>query len=122
MIKPYTYLNVADNSGAKRIRAITILRCGKNQVGHLSSIIVATVKDALPNGAVKRKEVVRAVVVRQRFPYQRPDGTVIRFDDNAAVIIGPDKNPIGTRIIGPIAREIKLAGFSKIASLAAEVV
>lgn len=122
MIKPYTYLVVADNSGAKRIRCITVMRSGKNQVGSLASIIVATVKDALPNGTVKKKEVVKAVIVRQRCPFQRPDGSTIKFDENAAVIINADKNPVGTRIIGPIAREIKLAGFNKIASLAPEVV
>ena len=120
MIQPQTCLRVADNSGAKRLMCIRIL--GSNRrYGYIGDIIIGVVKDATPNLAVKRSDVVRAVVVRTRSTVRRKDGMSIRFDDNAAVLINKENNPRGTRVFGPIARELKEKGFTKIVSLAPEV-
>jgi large subunit ribosomal protein L14 len=121
MIQMQTKLNVADNTGAKEIMCITILGRSKRRYGYVGDIIVASVKDADPDGTVKKKAVVKAVIVRTRNDIKRRDGTVIRFDSNAAVIIDDDKNPKGTRIFGPVARELREKNFMKIISLAPEV-
>jgi large subunit ribosomal protein L14 len=121
MIKDYTWCTVADNSGAKTIQVIHPLGKIRREGAGLGDIVVASVKTAIPNGQVKRKEVVKAVIVRTRFPYRRADGSVIRFDDNAAVIISADGQPRATRILGPIARELRDRGYAKIVSLAQEV-
>jgi len=121
MIQPYSRLKVADNTGAKELMCIRVLKPCKRDVAVLGKIIVASVKSAIPNGQVKKKEVVKAVIVRQKFPYSRVDGTTIRFDDNAAVILNDDKTPRGSRIFGPVARELRDLGYSKIISLATEV-
>lgn len=121
MIQPQTYLTVADNSGAKKLMCIRVL--GNNRkYASVGDIIIGVVKDALPNLAIKRSSVVRAVVVRTRKTIRRQDGMAIRFDDNAAVIINAENNPRGTRVFGPIAREIREKQFNKIISLAPEVV
>ncbi len=123
MIQPYTRLKVADNSGAKELQVITVLGGAKLDAATIGDIVSASVKSATPDGTVKKKEVVKAVITRVRKPYQRPDGSVLRFDDNAAIIIDPkDKNPRGTRVFGPVPRELREKGFSKIISLAPEVV
>lgn len=122
MIQPYSMLNVADNSGAKRVMCIRVIGGADLDGAELGDTIVATVKLALPRGEVKKKEVVRAVIVRQRKPYQRQDGTTIKFDDNAVIIIGSDGQPRATRVLGPVARELRNRGFQKIISLAPEVV
>lgn len=121
MIQQQTYLNVADNSGAKEIMCIRVLGGPGRKYGTVGDIIVATVKDALPNSKVKKGDVVRAVIVRTKKEVQRPDGSTIRFDENAAVLINQNKEPIGTRIFGPVARELRAKGFMKIISLAPEV-
>jgi large subunit ribosomal protein L14 len=121
MIQQQTRLKVADNTGAKEIMCIRVLGGSKVRYGHVGDIIVASVKDATPGGAVKKGEVVRAVIVRTAKEYARPDGSHIRFDDNAAVIIGKENNPRGTRIFGPVARELREKAFMKIISLAPEV-
>jgi len=121
MIIPYTRLKVADNTGVKEILCIRVLGA-KNKFGKLGDIIVGSVKAASPQSQVKKKEVVRAVIIRQKFPLGRSDGTAIRFDDNAAVLINPDKTPRGSRIFGPIARELRDRGFLRIVSLAPEVI
>ncbi len=121
MIQQQTYLNVADNSGAKEIMCIRVLGGSGRRYGTVGDIIVATVKDALPNSKVKKGDVVKAVIVRTKKEVQRPDGTTIRFDENAAVLINQHKEPIGTRIFGPVARELRAKGFMKIISLAPEV-
>ena len=114
-------LNVADNSGARRVQCITVLGGHKKRYARIGDVIMAAVKVADPHGVVKKSEVVSAVVVRTRKELARPDGSYIRFDDNACVMIDKkSKEPIGTRIFGPIPREIKLKGFTKIASLAPE--
>ena len=120
MIQSYTKLNVADNTGAKVIQCFKVLGGTRRRYASLGDIIVASVKDAEPRRIVKTHEVVRAVVVRQKKPYRRKDGSYIRFDDNAAVILD-GVEPKGGRIFGPIPREIKEKGFDKIASLAEEV-
>ena len=117
MIQPQTRLKVADNSGAKEIMCIRVL--GKS--ANIGDVIVASVKSASPGGAVKKKDVVRAVVVRTVSGTHRPDGSHIRFDDNAAVIINDQKQPRGTRIFGPVARELREKDYMKIISLAPEV-
>lgn len=122
MIQPYTRLQVADNTGAKELQVITVLGGASKDGASLGDIVSASVKSATPDGTVKKKEVVKAVITRVTKPYQRPDGSVIRFDDNAAIIINPDKNPRGTRVFGPVPRELRERGFSKIISLAAEVI
>ncbi|MCX5757409.1 MAG: 50S ribosomal protein L14 [Candidatus Hydrogenedentes bacterium] len=122
MIQIYSNLEVADNSGARRIRCIQVMGGSKHRYAHLGDIITASVREALPNAAIKKGEVVKAVVVRVRQDTQRPDGTVIRFDSNAAVIINPQNEPRGTRIFGPVPRELREKGFMRIISLAPEVV
>ena len=121
MIQPFTRLKVADNSGAKEIMCIKVLGGSKRRYARVGDIIVASVKKALPNGKVKKGQVVKAVVVRTKKEVQRENGSLIRFDDNAAVIIDAKKEPVGTRIFGPIAREVRYEGFQKITSLAPEV-
>jgi ribosomal protein L14, bacterial/organelle len=121
MIQPQTRLKVADNSGAKEIMCIRVLGGSTVQFAGLGDVIVASVKTATPGGAVKKKDVVRAVVVRTAAGIQRPDGSYIRFDDNAAVIIDDKKQPRGTRIFGPVARELREKDYMKIVSLAPEV-
>ena len=121
MIQPQTYLTIADNTGAKKLMCIRIL--GNNRkYANVGDIIIGVVKDALPNMAVKRSSVVRAVIVRTKNTIRRSDGMAIRFDDNAAVIINIENNPKGTRVFGPVAREIREKNFTKIISLATEVV
>jgi len=121
MIQQESRLKVADNSGAKEILCIRVLGGSTRRYAHLGDIIIATVKQAAPNGAVKAGEVVRAVVVRTTYPANRADGSHIRFDDNAAVIIDQARAPRGTRIFGPVARELRERGFMRIVSLAPEV-
>lgn len=122
MIHQETRLNVADNTGAKQILAIRVMGRSRKTTAEIGDIIVATVKQATPRGTAKKGQVVRAVVVRQTFPLQRRDGSMIRFDDNAAVIIDVKTlNPLGTRVFGPVARELREKGFMKIVSLAPEV-
>ncbi len=121
MIQQETRLNVCDNSGAKEILCIRVLGGTRRRYAHVGDIIVASVKSANPNGAVKKKQVVRAVVVRTANAIHRKDGTTLRFDDNAAVIINDAKEPRGTRIFGPVPRELRDQGYSKIISLAPEV-
>ena len=121
MVQPQTILKVADNSGAKRIMCIRILGGSIRRSGNIGDIIVASVKSATPGGTVKKGDVVKAVIVRTSKGVSRPDGSYIKFDDNAAVIIDNQKLPKGTRIFGPIARELRDKGFMKIISLAPEV-
>ncbi len=121
MIQPQTRLKVADNSGAKEIMCIRVLGGSFRRTGSIGDVIVASVKTATPGGTVKKGEVVKAVIVRTHQPKRRPDGSYIRFDDNAAVIIGADKMPRGTRIFGPVARELREKDYMKIVSLAPEV-
>ena len=120
MIQPQTRLKVADNSGAKEIMCIRVLGGSFRRDGSIGDVIVASVKSATPGGTVKKGDVVKAVVVRMRKQKRRPDGSYIRFDDNAAVIINDQKMPRGTRIFGPVARELRDAGYTKILSLAPE--
>ena len=121
MIQPQSYLTVADNTGAKKIMCIRVL--GNNRkYAKIGDVIIGVVKEALPNMAIKRSSIVRAVIVRTRKTIQRADGMGLRFDDNAAVIINTENNPRGTRVFGPVAREIREKKFTKIISLAAEVV
>ncbi len=122
MICQESTLRVADNTGAKLLLCIRVMGGSTRTFGGLGDIIIASVKDALPDGTVKRKEVVRAVIVRTKKEYRRADGSYIRFDDNAAVIIANDNNPKGTRIFGPVARELREKQFMKIVSLAPEVI
>ncbi len=121
MIQQQTMLNVADNSGAKKIMCIRVLGGTRRYSANIGDIIVASVKEATPGGVVKKGEVIRAVVVRTKSGMHRKDGSYIRFDDNAAVIINEAKNPRGTRIFGPVARELRERDFMKIISLAPEV-
>lgn len=122
MIQQQTLLKVADNSGAKVIMCIRVLGGSKRKTGNIGDIIVASVKNATPGGVVKKGDVVKAVIVRSVKGVRRDDGSYVRFDENAAVILKEDKNPRGTRVFGPIARELKDSGdFSKILSLAPEV-
>ena len=121
MIQPQTRLKVADNSGAKEIMCIRVLGGSFRRDGSIGDVIVASVKCATPGGTVKKGDVVKAVIVRMRKQKRRPDGSYIRFDDNAAVIINDQKMPRGTRIFGPVARELREKDFMKIVSLAPEV-
>jgi len=121
MIQSETRLGVCDNSGAKEILCIKVLGGSKRRYAKVGDIITASVKQASPNGTVKKKAVVRAVIVRTKNIIRRKDGSTIRFDDNAAVIIGDDKNPKATRIFGPVPRELRDLGYAKIVSLAPEV-
>lgn len=120
MIQQETYLNVADNSGARKLMCIRVLG-GNRRYARVGDIIIAVVKDAIPNMAVKKSDVVRAVVVRTKKELHRDSGMSIRFDDNAAVIVNADGNPRGTRVFGPVARELRDKNFTKILSLAPEV-
>lgn len=120
MIQQETYLNVADNSGARKLMCIRVLG-GNRTYANVGDIIIAVVKDAIPNMAVKKSDVVKAVIVRTRKGLRRESGMSIRFDDNAAVIINNDGNPKGTRVFGPVARELRDKNFTKIVSLAPEV-
>ena len=121
MIQSFTRLNVADNSGAKEIMCIKVLGGSKRRYASVGDVIVASVKKALPNGKVKKGKVIKAVIVRTKKEIQRENGSLIRFDDNAAVILdGDSKNPKGSRIFGPVARELREHGYTKIVSLAPE--
>ncbi|MDR1298962.1 MAG: 50S ribosomal protein L14 [Oscillospiraceae bacterium] len=121
MIQQETYLKVADNTGAKEIKCIRVLGGSKRKYGNIGDVIVASVRKAAPGGTVKKGEVVRAVIVRSAKGVRRADGTYVRFDENAAVLIREDKNPRGTRIFGPVARELRDRDYMKILSLAPEV-
>ncbi|MBI2860059.1 MAG: 50S ribosomal protein L14 [Chloroflexi bacterium] len=121
MIQTYTRLKVADNTGAKELMCINVLGGTRRRYAGVGDIIVASVKRAMPGGMSKKGEVVKAVVVRTSKPYRRPDGSYIRFDENAAVILTEKNNPKGTRIFGPVARELRDKNFTKIISLAPEV-
>jgi large subunit ribosomal protein L14 len=121
MIQQETVLKVADNSGARELLCIRVLGGSYRKYASVGDVIIGTVKVAQPNAAVKKGEVVRAVVVRTSKEFQRPDGSNIRFDENAAVLINPQNNPRGTRIFGPVARELRERNFMKIVSLAPEV-
>jgi large subunit ribosomal protein L14 len=121
MIQPESRLRVADNTGAREILCIRVLGGSFRRYGSVGDVIIGAVKQAQPGAAVKKGDVVRAVIVRTAKEYSRPDGSSIRFDDNAAVLINPQGNPRGTRVFGPVAREIREAGYLRIASLAPEV-
>jgi large subunit ribosomal protein L14 len=121
MIQQESRMKVADNSGAKEILVIHVMGGSRRRYGRIGDIVVATVKKAIPNGAVKKGQKIKAVIVRTKKELSRTDGSRIRFDDNAAVIIGDDKNPIGTRVFGPVGRELREKRFMKIVSLAPEV-
>ena len=121
MVQQQSLLNVADNSGAKEIMVIRVLGGSRKRFGRIGDIVVASVKEAIPNGNVKKGDVVKAVVVRTKKEVQRENGSLIRFDDNAAVILDAKREPVGTRIFGPVAREVRYSGFMKIVSLAPEV-
>ncbi len=121
MIQSETRLTVADNSGAKELYCIKVLGGSKRRYARIGDIIVVSVKEAIPNAKVKKGDVVKAVIVRTRKEISRPDGSMIRFDDNSAVILGTSNEPIGTRIFGPVARELRAKRFMKIISLAPEV-
>ena len=122
MIQEESYLKVADNTGAKEIHCIRVLGGSKRKFGNIGDMIVASVRKAAPGGTVKKGEVVKAVIVRTKRGVRREDGSYVRFDENAAVIIKEDKNPKGTRIFGPVARELREKDFMKILSLAPEVI
>jgi large subunit ribosomal protein L14 len=122
MIQPQSYLNVADNSGARKLMCIRVLGTNQNQFAGIGDVVIAVVKEVLPNMAVKKSDIVRAVIVRTSKGLRRENGMSIRFDDNAAVIITKEGNPRGTRVFGPIARELRDRNFTKIVSLAPEVV
>ena len=121
MIQEESYLRVADNTGAKEIKCIRVLGGSKRKFGNIGDVIVASVRKAAPGGTVKKGDVVKAVIVRTKRGIRREDGTYVRFDENAAVIIKEDKNPRGTRIFGPVARELRDKDYMKILSLAPEV-
>ena len=122
MIQSESYLKVADNTGAKEIHTIRVLGGSRRKYGNIGDVIVASVRKAAPGGTVKKGDVVKAVIVRTKRGVRREDGTYVRFDENAAVIIKEDKNPKGTRIFGPVARELREKDFMKILSLAPEVI
>lgn len=122
MIQQESYLKVADNTGAKEIKCIRVLGGSKRKFGNIGDVIVASVRKATPGGSVKKGDVVKAVIVRSAKGIHRSDGTYVRFDENAAVLIKEDKNPAGTRIFGPVARELRDKDYMKILSLAPEVV
>jgi large subunit ribosomal protein L14 len=121
MIQTNTRLKIADNTGAREIMCINILGGTRRKYASLGDVIVASVKKAIPSGSAKKGDVVRAVIVRTTKPYRRPDGSYIRFDDNAAVILSDKNNPKGTRIFGPVARELRDKSYTKVVSLAPEV-
>ena len=122
MIQSETYLKVADNTGAKEIKCIRVLGGTRRKYANIGDVVVCSVRKAAPNGTVKKGEVVKAVIVRSAKGVRRADGTYVRFDDNAAVLIKDDKNPSGTRIFGPVARELRDKDYMKILSLAPEVI
>jgi len=122
MIQQYSRLKVADNSGARQLMCIQVMGGSRRRYGTVGDVIVASVKQAAPGGAVKKGDVVKAVIVRAAQPWRRPDGSYIRFDENAAVVLADTENPRGTRIFGPVARELRERRFMKIVSLAPEVV
>ena len=122
MIQQESYLKVADNTGAKEIKTIRVLGGSKRKFGNIGDVVVASVRKAQPGGTVKKGEVVKAVIVRTSRGVRRADGSYVRFDDNAAVLIKDDKNPRGTRIFGPVARELRDKDYMKILSLAPEVI
>ena len=122
MIQQESYLKVADNTGAKEIHCIRVLGGSKRKFGNIGDVIVASVRKAAPGGTVKKGDVVKAVIVRTKRGVRREDGSYVRFDENAAVIIKEDKNPKGTRIFGPVARELREKDYMKILSLAPEVI
>jgi len=122
MVQMESYLKVADNTGAKEIHCIRVLGGSKRKYGNIGDVIVASVRKAAPGGTVKKGDVVKAVIVRSKRGLRREDGSYVRFDENAAVIIKEDKNPRGTRIFGPVARELREKDFMKILSLAPEVI
>ena len=122
MVQMESYLKVADNTGAKEIHCIRVLGGSKRKYGNIGDVIVASVRKANPGGTVKKGDVVKAVIVRSKRGVRREDGSYVRFDENAAVIIKEDKNPRGTRIFGPVARELRGKAFMKILSLAPEVI
>lgn len=121
MIQMESVLDVADNSGAKRVRCLKVLGGSKRKYASIGDIIVVSVKDAAPNGKVKKGQVAKAVIVRTRKEIRRRDGTYIRFDNNSAVLLNKDNEPLGSRIFGPVARELRVKQFMKIVSLAPEV-
>ena len=121
LIQAESRMRVADNSGAREVLVIKVLGGSKRKYAGVGDIVVCTVKNATPGGVVKKGEVVKAVIVRTTQPIRRQDGSYIRFDDNAAVIVKEDKNPVGTRIFGPVTRELRTGGYMKIISLAPEV-
>ena len=121
MIRPYTRVRCADNTGARELSVIRVLASSTGTTAEIGDVFIAAVKNAIPNSGVKKGEVVRAVVVRHTKEYRRTDGSYIRFDDNAAVLLNPQNQPRGTRIFGPVARELRERNFMKIVSLAPEV-
>jgi len=121
MVQTQTILNVADNSGAKKVMCIKVLGSSKRRYARVGDLITCSVKTAIPGGNVKKGDVVQAVVVRTKKEYRRPDGSYIRFDENAAVVINKENEPVGTRIFGPVARELRERNFMRIVSLAPEV-
>lgn len=121
MIQSYSRLIVADNTGAKEVMCLSTERAAKAKAAKIGNVITVVVKTATPQASVKKKEIAKAVIVRQKQPIKRHDGTTIRFDDNAVVLINPDRTPRGTRIFGPVARELRDCGFAKIISMAVEV-
>ena len=122
MVQVYTILNSADNSGAKRLMCIRVLGGSRRRYARVGDIVVASIKEATPNSQVKKGEVVRAVVVRTKKEYRRPDGSYVKFDENAAVVIDLQLQPRGTRVFGPVARELRDKNFTRIVSLAPEVI
>ncbi|MEO0091299.1 MAG: 50S ribosomal protein L14 [candidate division WOR-3 bacterium] len=122
MIQDFTRLTVADNTGARVAMVIKVLGGSKRRFSYVGDVVVVTIKDALPNAPIKKGDKARAVIVRQRKEYRRPDGTYVRFDDNACVLIDDKGEPRGTRVFGPVAREVRDRQYTKIVSLAAEVV
>ncbi|MEA2015372.1 MAG: 50S ribosomal protein L14 [Actinomycetota bacterium] len=122
MIQAESKVNVADNTGARQIKCIKVLGGSRRRYARIGDIFVAAVKDANPGGVVKKSDIVKAVLVRSKKTYRRPDGSYVRFDDNAAVIIDAQNNPRGTRIFGPVARELRGKNFMKIISLSPEVI
>ena len=122
MIQAESYLKVADNTGAKELKCIRVLGGSKRKFGNIGDVIVASVRKAQPGGSVKKGDVVKAVIVRSAKGVRRPDGTYVRFDENAAVLLAGDTNPKGTRIFGPVARELRDKDYMKILSLAPEVI
>ncbi|MBK7755910.1 MAG: 50S ribosomal protein L14 [Deltaproteobacteria bacterium] len=121
MIQNLTVLEVADNSGAKKLRTIKVIGGSRRRYASIGDVVVVSIREALPNGKVKKGDVARAVIVRTSKEVRRPDGTYIRFDNNSAVLINKDGEPIGTRIFGPVARELRAKKYMKIVSLAPEV-